>query len=465
MLFIWGKNNMGGILLKRVKVSIYLCMIALLVAGCGKTEDVNTPSSSTKVTIDVVTSFAGNDGNAQNYKAACKEWEQLSGNTINDMSANADDSFRQKISMDFATGSEPDVLFYFTGEDARAFIEAGKVVSVERIRKEYPEYAIDIVESKSISSNPAGPEDPIVLIDETYAVPLIAYWEAMFVNKDVLNMAGVEIPGKSYTWEQFLADCEKIKDAGYVPIAAALGDIPNYWWEYSIFNHTGRENHQIIPKSIEDEVGQAWIAGLEDIKALYESGYFPADTNAAKDEETLAMFLNGEAAFLLDGSWRVNVIAQACCESKSDLSTLDEEKLKSFGVTYVPGTESRKATDLIGGVSMGYYITQKAWSDAKKRGAAVSFVTYMISEEVASRFTKNATTLSGDLNDSHEDINSLERAAHEMLAGATSFTEAVQDKLDEATRSTTFSGMPQIVTGKMEVEQAVKNGLDIYYSR
>jgi raffinose/stachyose/melibiose transport system substrate-binding protein len=38
------------------------------------------------------------------------------------------------------------------------------------------------------------------------------------------------VPGADTTWEEFLDDCEKIKNAGYTPIAAALGNIPHYWW-------------------------------------------------------------------------------------------------------------------------------------------------------------------------------------------------------------------------------------------
>ncbi len=131
----------------------------------------------------------------------------------------------------------------------------------------------------------------------------------MFVNTEILDAAGVAMPGADYTWEQFEADCRKIKDAGYTPIAAALGDIPHYWWEFAIFNHTTTENHLTIPESASDEIGQGWVAAMEDIKALYEAGYFPDNTLSAKDDETFAMFVEGKAAFLLDGSWKVNGIS------------------------------------------------------------------------------------------------------------------------------------------------------------
>ena len=59
---------------------------------------------------------------------------------------------------------------------------------------------------------------------------------------------------------------------------------------------------------------------------------------------------------MIDGSWKVGGIAGACQSDPEDPATLDAEKLDKFTVTYVPGKGERKATDLIGGLSMGYYI-------------------------------------------------------------------------------------------------------------
>lgn len=305
------------------------------------------------------------------------------------------------------------------------------------------------------------------LVDgQVYAVPVSGYWEAMFVNKEVLKAAGVEVPGSDYTWEQFMQDCQKIKDAGYTPIAAALGDIPNYWWEFAIFNHTGPASHLTVPTSVDDEQGQAWVQGMEDIKQLYELGYFPGNTSSAKDEEMLSLFMKGKAAFLVDGSWRLNGIVQACQDNPDDPNTLDEKKLEQFTVTYVPGTEKRKATDLIGGVSMGYYITRKAWNNPVKREAAVSFVTYMTSDEEVTRFSQYTTSTLRKMPEmDRKNFNSLQNSAWKLVDGATSFTAAVQDFFNGECRSTTFAGMTEIITGQVEPRKAVADGLDIYNSQ
>ncbi len=445
--------------LKKITALLLTCTMAFSMAACGSKKEVATEtkgvgSTTGSVELEVVTTFAGNDGNAQNYKASYEAWERETGNTVVDMSATSDDSFKTRVVTDFETGSEPDVLFFFNGADANDFIKAGKVISIEDIRAEYPEYASNMDDGRI----PASMVD-----DKAYAVPVNGYWEAMFVNTEVLDAAGVEVPGADYTWDAFLADCEKIKDAGYTPIAAALGNIPHYWWEFAIFNHTTVEDHLTVPASIEDEIGKGWVAGMEDIKSLYESGYFPDNTLSATDDETFAMFVDGKAAFLIDGSWKVGGIVSACQSDPDDAATLDTDKLANFDVTYVPGSDTRKATDLIGGLSMGYYITKKAWDDPAKREAAVSFVSYMTSDEVVPIFAQHtASALKNAPEVDEEAFNALQIKAMSMMAGCTSLTGAVQDVFNGECRESTFDGMPEIVTGNVSAADAVQEDLDVY---
>ncbi|MBQ9329138.1 MAG: extracellular solute-binding protein [Solobacterium sp.] len=446
-------------------------MMAVSFTACGTdtssetgTDTADTPVSSEgaasagaeSVSLNVTTTFAGEDGNAQNFKNAVKAWESETGNKVVDTSATSDENFKTRVVTDFETGSEPDVLFFFNGADANDFVKAGKVVSIDEIRAEYPEYASNMDDGR-IAASPAG--------GVKYAVPVNGYWEALFANTEVLDAAGVALPDENTSWEDFLDICQKVKDAGYTPVAAALGNIPHYWWEFGIFNHQTPENHLDIPASSEDELGQEWVAGLEDIKTMYELGYFPDNTLSATDDETFAMFTDGKAAFLLDGSWKVGGIVSACQSDPEDASTLDTAKLDHFDVTYFPGQDARKTTDLIGGLSMGYYITRKAWEDPATREAAVSFVEYMTSDEIVPLFAQHtATALNNAPEVDESQFNSLQIKAIRMMSKVTSFTGAVQDSFSGECRTSTFDGMPELVTGKKDIAEAVQEGLDTYYA-
>ena len=435
--------------MKKRVVSVLLCtaLCTSMIAGTA------VVAHADGVELDVVTTFAGEDSNAKNYQDGIAAYEEASGNTVNDNSATSDETFKTTVISDFEMDAEPDVLFFFTGADANSFIEAGKVVSIEDIRAEYPDYAANMDDAKL----------PLSIVDDkAYAVPTNGYWEAMFVNTAVLEDAGVDIPDENYTWEQFLSDCETIKEAGYTPVAAALGNIPHYWWEYSIFNNQeDLADHTVIP-SIDDD--GAWVAGMEDIKEMYEAGCFPENTLSATDDETFQLFVQDKAAFLLDGSWKVGGIAGACQSDPEDPETLDTEALDKFDVTVIPSKgNARKATDLIGGFSMGYYITAKAWDDPEKREAAVDFVNFMTSDDMIVKFAQHSANPLKDAPEVDEDaLNTLQVKAIDFGAKVTSYTGAAQDLFQGECRVPTFDGMPDIVTGEISAEDAVAEGLEIY---
>lgn len=433
--------------MKKKTIAIALtCAMAASLAACGSPENKGSEGASSKdskgkVTLNVTTTFAGNDTNVGNYQEAIAAWQKETGNVINDTSASSDETFKARIAADFEVGSEPDVLFYFNGVDSNSFVEAGKVVSVEEIRKEYPEYANNMNDDLMGASPVDG---------KNYSVPMNGYWEGLFVNKEVLKAAGVEIPDADTTWEEFLTDCQKIKDAGYTPIAASLATIPHYWFEYCIMNHQSTDTHNTLPKSADDEYAKAWEAGIQDIKELYEKGYFPENTLSGTDDETFQSFIDGKAAFLADGSWKVGGI-----ESATD-------KIDNFTVTYVPGKGQRKTTDIVGGLSCGFYITKKAWDDPEKRDTAVQFIEYMTSDEMVTKFAGiSANALKNGAAIDESTLSPLAKDGLTMIKNITGITGAVQDQIPTPCRVPIFDGMPNLVTEKVEISDAVGQLLEL----
>lgn len=424
------------------KLTIWIS-IALLVnlTGCravlsdflGKQEGMQ---KTAPVTLDVMTTWAGSDGGSMVYQKYIDQYMQESGNVINDYSGGSDETFKQRVQMDFEVGGEPDVLFYFNGSDADPFVKAGKVMSLSVIQEEFPDYASNLQENTFVPSSVDG---------EVYAVPIYGYWEAMFVNKEICELSGVSIPGNETTWEEFLEICEKIKQAGYTPIAASMAKEPHYWFEFATYNHTSPETHKYIPASLEEETGTAWMDGIGDLKELYEKGYFVDNTLYTSADESFQYFLDGKAAFLVDGSWKVGTILQKT------------EDIAKYSVTYVPGKGERRASDIIGGFSSGWYITKKAWDDPDKRKAAVEFVTYMTSDKVVSEFASlslSATTLKNAAQYDESDFCQLQKDVVLMLDGSTSIVTAVQDSISVTCRKPLFEGMPDILTGRVTVEAA-----------
>lgn len=401
--------------------------VSFMLSGCSK-----------KVELVVATSYAGTDGNQVNFQTAYEAWEADTGHTVIDESNSVNEEWKASILDSFEDGTEPDVLFYFVGNDADDLIAEGKVVSIETIQEEYPEYASNMKADLLPESTYDG---------EKYTIPVNGYWEGLYVNEEVIEAAGVEVPDKDYTWDEFLEDCQKIADAGYTPIAVSLEEVPHYWFEFLVYNQGAVANHTELPSDSDDEVALKWVAGLDSLKDLYEFGFLPEDTLSITDEEAVQMLLNDEAAFLIDGSWKISYFAE------------NADDIENFSVTYVPGDNERNATDIIGGLSMGYYITTKAWEDEDIRDAAVSFVMAMTTDEVVSSFGQTAVTALSNGVISSSEMNGLELSAISMTAGATGVSAATQDGLSTEERTELFASIPDIVTGKLTALEAIEAAL------
>lgn len=442
--------------MKRITAFLLILAIAVSLAACGGSDRASDPDDygaeqthgrgdapQGGISITVVTSYGGDDGNRKSFEAAVEEYENTTGNTVYDDSATSNEEWKTKVLTDFETGSEPDVLFFFTDADADPIINAEKVVSIEEIREVYPDYATNM--RLSMMREAAD--------GRHYAVPSAGIWENLFVNKSVLMACGVAVPGPDYTWEQFLTDCQTIRKAGYTPIACSLYEVPHYWFEFVVMNNGTLENQLDVPqvdsagKLVDNEVSQKWIAGLNDIKDLYERGYFPSNTLTATDAETVALFGEGRAAFMIDGSWKVGY-----------LTANYPDRLEDFMISYVPAKGYRQATEAIGGISMGYFITRKAWDDPRKREATVKFVSYLTSDEVLSTFvTTEVTALVNGATPAG--LNLLQQSAAEANANITGVIGAVQDTITSEARADLFANIPSVVTGKMTAEEAVESAI------
>ena len=265
-----------------------------------------------------------------------------------------------------------------------------------------------------------------------------------------LSHFGLEVPGPDTTWDEFMEMCETIKSKGYTPIACSLQEVPHYWFEFAIYNHDSAKTHTTVPEAVDDAAGEAWQAGLADIKDLYEKGFLSENTNTATGDEVFQSFLEGKSAFYLDGSWKMGGIKEGT------------DDIDNFTVTYVPGNGDRKSTDIIGGLSSGWYISTKCWEDEAKRDAAVSLVEKFISDETVSAFAGTATTaLKNGAEIDESSLTNLEKDALAMPKDTTGITGAVQDLVTQDERAPIFDNMPQIVEGQTEITDALQEMLDI----
>ena len=97
------------------------------------------------------------------------------------------------------------------------------------------------------------------------------------------------------------------------------------------------------------------------------------------------------------------------------------------------------AGGVLGGVSMGFYLTRRAWEDTAKRDAAVHLLAYLSTGD-------NAGTLGG-----FQFSGQLLQSAY-ALTGNPLYTP-VQDQMSQEARNEWFRLIPNVATGTLSPEE------------
>ena len=237
------------------------------------------------VALRTVSCFAGLDASAGTYTRLLAQWEEQTGNTVQDSSAPSDEAWKTGVLMDFAAGNEPDVLFFFARTADSAYL-LSRVVPIAEINAAYPALAI--------SENPACTEAD----GKIYAVPVRSYWEGLFCNTDLFEKYGVELPT---TWDRLVAAIRTFRQNGVVPLSVSLSDVPHYLAEFALLAACTPDQYQLRPAAGE-AVPASWIAGTTLIRTLYQLGAFPDNVNTTDENYTSQLFRDKRSAMQLDGS-------------------------------------------------------------------------------------------------------------------------------------------------------------------
>lgn len=394
--------------------------------------DVSTAQNP--VTLKTVSMFGGTDPNAEVYQAINNEiMTEYDYITIEDNSQSSDEEWKAAVNADFSVGNEPDVIQFFTDATADTIVATDKLVSIEEIRAEYPEYAADTLDSAlAAAANTDGVER---------AVPTTGYWEGLYCNKDLFDQYGLELPTD---WESMEKAITTFKENDIIPIACSLNNVPHYWIEFLMLYAAGADEYTSIPET----APEGWSAGLEMFKTLRDMGAFPADTDTVDDAYIGQLFRDKKAAMQLDGSWYAGNI----------------EDTENTVVIAFPGVPNQKAEagSLVGGISSGFYITRKAWEDPDKRDAAVKFVMAHTSQAGVQRYW--------------EATGAVSQAAVEVtpVDGATPFAQSIAEYTSNASAivaptdsrigdayKTLVAEIVKVSTGAISAEDAINEALSL----
>ncbi|MBQ4100350.1 MAG: hypothetical protein IJC83_02250, partial [Oscillospiraceae bacterium] len=172
----------------------------------------------------------------------------------------------------------------------------------------------------------------------------------------------------------------------------SLGQMPHYLIDNLILSAGTAEEHSKTLKG-NDKIPESYLKGLSLITELSQLGAFSADKTA---EEAITEFIEGKSAMMVS-------------------STMIEQLITGDWVLPIsfPSYQGDEKSAIVH-FSSGYYITQKAFTDKKKKDLAVSLVSHLTSNEAVATITENYGIPSVALDESFAK-NSLQKAKSNLL--------------------------------------------------
>ena len=180
-----------------------------MLAGCGQSagETKSEASNGGDVTIKFVHKFP-EEQRMTFFKDIVSQFEEANPGIHIEMTAYGDEEIKDKTRVLLGSADAPDIYFTWSGERITQYVDSGNALDISKYLEEDSEWKDSFNQAILDCCNKNG---------SYWAIPWDYSCKEMVYNKKIFAEAGVtDVP---QTWNELLDVCQKIKDAGYTPIA------------------------------------------------------------------------------------------------------------------------------------------------------------------------------------------------------------------------------------------------------
>ena len=230
---------------------------------------------------------------------------------------------------------------------------------------------VDLTDESDILGNlNDGAAEAYAVDSKIYNVPLTTNVSGVYYNKDAFAKLGIEVPKSLAEFQDIV---KKIKDDGQTPFAEALGDpwtvngFAQLAWIQSAGGAQAANDYLRFSDKgaiAEDEVSKN-VAAYLDLLA----GNGQSNSDGALYADTVAVFAEGKALMMANGSWALTVIKQ-------------QEPDFEVGFFPMPGLTADDPVMTVGAADMAVSIS----ADSKNVDASKDFVKYLSSTEAMQKY-------------------------------------------------------------------------------
>ena len=255
------------------------------------------------------------DSNRHSYEAAIADVTAAHPEINFSWEAIENEAYKTKIKAAVAADDMPDIFFTWSCAFLGDFVDAGRVYCLD---DEYANWSSALPEVMTGNTTYNGSH---------YGVPLTMNIVGLFANMDILGEVGYDdVPG---TYDEFIACCDKLVEAGYYPFGCAGKET----WCVTEYLES------VIEKSIGADAlndifvnGATWnnadvAAAVDLFQGMVKDGYFDPSGEALSNDEVKQNFIDGKYAFYMNGTWNCADFAAAGINCKvSEFPVINADK-------------------------------------------------------------------------------------------------------------------------------------------
>lgn len=310
---------------KALSVSMALAMTASMVAG--STTLVMAEDGGSRM-IKILSMWPEDDAdttaNGSVITAMCQKYkDEVDPNFTWEYEYVDSDNLKTKVQTLAASDDLPDIFAYDAGTPLVDLIEADIPLDVTQALTDAGVY--DKLDKGATAYLAA-----LTGTDDIYDLPLGLNIEGFWYNKALFEQVGItEAPT---TWDEMMADADKLLEAGIQPFATGGADkwpVTRLLHAYAI-RLMGKDCMQEAADGTLAYNSEGFLAAAQMIQDMNTKGYFGIGATTVDQNTAADMVMSGEAAMLYNGSWYTSSLS-------ADTNPAGEDGIGFFNVPTVEG--------------------------------------------------------------------------------------------------------------------------------
>lgn len=299
------------------------------------------------------------------YNYVIDEFEKANPNINVEMEAVADEPYKDKIRVLMNSGEVPDIYFSWTGEFSFKFARAGQAMDLTDA------FMNSDWKDKVINSA----VEPYKWEGKIYGIPMRVNAKFMVYNKEVFAANNLTPPT---TWDEMLAVCKTLKDAGVTPIAFG-NEFPwasaHYVGDFNaklVDSATLQGDYLLTAPADKLFTDPMYVEALTRFKTLNDNGCFNQGPNGISHSGARSSFIAGKAGMVY-------------IELEEFVTVADGMGADKFGFFQLPGgTGGKGDPKLLTGAPDGFMVSAKTAHPQE----AIAFLKFLTSPEMGKEYVK-----------------------------------------------------------------------------